>query len=340
MTVVEDFADDYFVVEGLTPGRQHDVRRSLALLEAHAGRPPQDCDERALRAFVTAQVRSGLHVNTVRKQLLAIKPFYKWCWQQRIVDADRYMRIKDVAPPRGSTGNARPRPYKAKEVHRFWEELDARWPQAPPNMLSRFERGLSKYNKVWTHAFHLQTEAIVSLALFGGLRASEIRFAELDDIHPDNDYIVVRGKSPFGERQGYREVPYTEQGRAMVARWLEFRALCAPTHDVPWLVLSPTATPNSMLPSHPFAPISRDGFRQVLTQVGKWELHRFRHTCATEWLRAGVKLERVSKLLGHATIQQTLCYAELVPEDVRTDVRRAEQDFLSAVGRRFEKLVN
>jgi len=65
----------------------------------------------------------------------------------------------------------------------------------------------------------------VSLALFGGLRHAEILHASIDDIHPDNDFIVVRGKSSFGERQGFREVPYTEQGRGMVARWLDFRAV-------------------------------------------------------------------------------------------------------------------
>ena len=53
---------------------------------------------------------------------------------------------------------------------------------------------------------HLQIEAIATLALFDGLRASEIHFIGIDDMHPDNDFIVVRGKSSFGERQGYREV--------------------------------------------------------------------------------------------------------------------------------------
>ena len=37
-------------------------------------------------------------------------------------------------------------------------------------------------------------------------------------MHPDNDFIVVRGKSPFGQRQGYREVPFTEEGRELLAR--------------------------------------------------------------------------------------------------------------------------
>jgi integrase len=340
--VVDRFAADYFVREGLTPGRQRDVLKTLAAFEAHAGRPPELCTDAELRAFVTYQVAGGWHVNTVRKHLNQLKPFFRWAWQERIVDADTYMRIREVKPPRGAVTNARPRPYKPREIHRFWDALDAKYPLSSPNMVDRFSRGKSRYNRVWRHGMHLQTQAIVSLALFGGLRAQEIRLADIDEIHPDNDFIVVsNAKSGFGEGSGYREVPYTVQGRQMVAEWLAFRALCNPSHDRPWLKLAPWASPNNALGAgHPFEPLSRHGWDRLMPAIpGGWELHRFRHTCATEWLRAGVRLERVRKLLGHSKLEQTLCYAELVPEDVRSDVRRAEEDFLGAVGRRFDQLV-
>lgn len=341
-TVVEAFAADYFVVEGLTEGRRRDIRSALAALEAHAGAPAETLDERAVSAWVTAQVASGLHVNTVRKHLHAVKPFYRWAWRNRVIDAERFHRIADVKPPRGSSATGRPRPYRVKDVQRFWDQLDARWPLTSEKFLSRYTRGLSPYRRVWTHAMHLQIQAVASLALFGGLRHSEIRYAELDDIHPDNDFIVVgRAKSSVGDGQGYREVPYTTEGRRMVAEWLAFRqGVLKPTHDRPWLVLTATATRNrALMASHPLDPIKRDGFKGLVTSVGAWELHRFRHTCGTEWLRAGVPLERVSKLLGHSNLQQTQGYAEIVRDDVARDVRRAETDFQTAVGRRQQRLV-
>lgn len=336
MTVVDDFAADYFVVEGITRKRQHDVLRTLGLLEAFAGAPPETLDELAVEAFVTAQVRSGLNINTVRFQLKAIKPFYNWCWRKRIVDADRVMRIREVKPPRGSADNHRPRPYTRKEIQRFWQEIDARFPLATDLSLRRWERGTSRYRQIWRHPMNLQIHAIAGLALFGGLRHTEIRLIGIDDLHPDNDFIIVRGKSPFGQNQGYREVPYTEQGREFVGRWLEFRAKLAPTHERPWLVLTASASPNSAVaPSHPTNRISEGAFKKLLLKVGPgWEFHRLRHTCGTEWLRAGnMKLEKVSKLLGHANITQTLGYAQVVREDVARDVRRGERDFTTAVGR-------
>jgi integrase len=339
MTVVEDFAADYFVREGITPGRQAFVLRTLERFEAFAGVAPELADDLVLTGFVRARVAEGLHINTVRKELKAIKPFYRWCWRQRVLSADTYLRVKEVQPPRGSTGNGRPRPYNRKQIDRFWDDLDAKYPLTTDRMISRFVRGMSHYRRVATHAQHLQAQAIVSLAMMGGLRSAEIRGAAIDDIHPDHDYIVVRGKSPFGERQGYREVPYTEQGRELVARWLDFRTLLNPSHDSPWLVLSSRASPNNRCPSHPLEPIKRGGWTNLLPSIGPWELHRFRHTCATEWLRAGMELEQVSKLLGHANISQTLGYAELVSSDVARAARRGEQDFATAVGRRHAQLV-
>jgi site-specific recombinase XerD len=339
VTVVEDFAADYFVRQGLTPHRQSAVLRALKHYEEFAGMAPELADDLMLSRFVTARVTTGLHINTVRKELNAIKPFYRWCWRQRILSADTYLRVKEVEPPRGSTAHGRPRPYSRKEIDRFWNDLDKQYPLTTDRMISRYVRGMSHYRRVASHAQHLQTQAVACLALMGGLRSSEIRFAAIEDIHPDNDYIVVRGKSPFGERQGYREVPYTETGRELTARWLDFRALLDPPHESPWLVLNTRASPNGWLPSHPLEPIKENGWRRVLTAIGPWELHRLRHTCATEWLRAGMDLEKVSKLLGHASIGQTLAYAELVNTDVARAARRGEQDFVTAVGRRHAQMV-
>jgi site-specific recombinase XerD len=330
--IVEAFAADYFVMAGVSHERRVSVRRELHRLSEHAGVPVEDVDDQMLRAYLAEHLVAGMHVNTVRKYLHGIKPFYKWCWRNRIITADQWLRIQDVEPPRGSSANGRPRPYKIKEVQRFWDELDARWPRTTERVIKRYQRGTSPYNSVWRHASHLQTQAVISLALFGALRRSEIRFATMDDIHPDNAYVIVRGKSPFGERQGYREVPYTEEGRRMVGEWLEFRALLNPGHDHPWVVLRAGGTYTRL------QRIGREAFEGIPTHVGDWAYHRFRHTAATEWLRAGVPLEHVQKLLGHATIGQTLAYAELVREDVARDVRRAEADFVTAVGRRTKLL--
>jgi len=50
--------------------------------------------------------------------------------------------------------------------------------------------------------------------------------------------------------------------------------------------------------------------------------HLARHTFATYMLRHGVKLENVSRMLGHTNIKQTLRYAKVLAEDVHDDFAR------------------
>lgn len=48
----------------------------------------------------------------------------------------------------------------------------------------------------------------------------------------------------------------------------------------------------------------------------QWVLHILRHTCASRLVQRGVDLRRVQKFMGHKTIQTTLRYAHLAPDDL------------------------
>ena len=124
-----------------------------------------------------------------------------------------------------------------------------------------------------------------------------------------------------------REVPYTEAARRKVQRWLDMRVRIGVPHDSPWIVAVSNVADGVWL-----RPMSFVRFGELLTTVGDWQLHRFRHTSATNWLRAGVSLEMVSRYLGHANITQTLAYAELVRDDIQTAVERNESRFTRLIG--------
>lgn len=51
-------------------------------------------------------------------------------------------------------------------------------------------------------------------------------------------------------------------------------------------------------------------------------LHKLRHTFASHLVQAGVDLYRVSKLLGHSSIQMTEIYAHLAPQDLTTAIKK------------------
>ena len=52
--------------------------------------------------------------------------------------------------------------------------------------------------------------------------------------------------------------------------------------------------------------------------------HLARHTFATRMLRWGVKIENVSKMLGHTNITQTQKYAKVLAQSVHEDFAKVE----------------
>ncbi len=50
--------------------------------------------------------------------------------------------------------------------------------------------------------------------------------------------------------------------------------------------------------------------------------HSLRHTYASWLVEGGVDLYRVKELMGHSSIQTTMRYAHLAPDNLRNEVER------------------
>jgi integrase len=277
-------------------------------------------------------VEKDYHVNTVRKKMNMIRPFVSWMFASGLITGEQYIRLKAVKNPRGASGKTNPKPYTQKEMAKFWEAFEERWPRQPTSgpgsrAIQRYFNGKGKWKPLWRHAFRLQLLAMVRLALDLGLRAHEIHQLSVDDLHYDNEYIVVWGKAdPHTGEKRVRKVPFTTASRRAITEWVEFRSRLKPDHDRAWLVL---------YSKWRLSPMKMDRFEVLLqSAIGPgWAWHRLRHTCATEWLRAGMPLEAVSRLLGHSDLSQTLCYAQITKSDLQLAVDRHEERFSNATHR-------
>lgn len=70
----------------------------------------------------------------------------------------------------------------------------------------------------------------------------------------------------------------------------------------------------------------RDYLHQVCHALGlstRIVPHQFRHTYATEMLRAGVSFPAVMKLLAHTSPEMTLCYLDVALQDLQREFHRA-----------------
>lgn len=315
------FQREYQSYHSISDERSGQQLRLLRQLADHAGQPLTDCGASEVQAFMGHLNSQDYHPNTLQKKLKMLKPFYGWAFDVGLIDGTTLMGVQRVRAPRDAVKTA-PRPYTRKDLDRFRTELADRWPLVPERFWVRWRNGTSRYKRVAPEVMRVQIEAITNLALHCGLRRQEIFNGSLDDFHYDNEYIVVRYAKDW-RRGKFREVPQTEASRQSMHRWIELRSELKPSHDAVWL--------SGAYESTALNAMSWKRFGSLLGTVGDWELHRFRHTAATEWLRAGVSIELVSRFLGHATVQQTLAYAELLREDIHKAVAKAEPAFTEAV---------
>lgn len=318
---MERFVREYQGYNKISPGRRADQTRALESLIgfAQVADPTQVTPEQ-YGEWLAFLVEAELEPSTVKKYSMCVRPFYKFAFRVKLYSADDLLRIRETPLPEGPP--RRPRPYGPKEIKRLWPALDKAHPLDDGRYLKRWRKGTSRYKRIEHHAQHLQLRALVRLALDCGLRRQELFDLGLDDMHYDNEFVVVRE----GKEGKFREVPHTTASRAAVRAWIEFRTELGPDHDRPWLSLTRIGPEGVWL-----RPMQFRRFSIYLGDLGNWQYHRLRHTCATNWLRAGMDIEVLSKMLGHSSISQTEEYVELVRVDVQRQVERFEGQFESQI---------
>lgn len=339
--LIDEFCDWHFAYNDLSADRRTAIRRVLREFESSLdGRAMLEANAGDLERFLAVRLES-MAPATVKKIQYQVRPFFTWAHRRGLYNPDTYKLMTAVPSPRGSS-NGRPRPYTEIEMARLWKLLDSRFrtldPEGP-KYLDRWLQGRSPWRKVYHHAERLQLEAIISLALYGGMRRDEIMFRlELDDIHPDHATLPARARK---NREGVwveRAIPVIPAMRERLSAWWEFRTamdtcLDKPiTHPGPWL---------SLYGAYRGQELPENSARKMLARLGdtaaapklRWEFHRLRHTAATEMLRAGYKLHIVRKIMGHSSIAMTLRYAELLDGDVVDEANRVGHRF----GQRIDK---
>lgn len=171
----------------------------------------------------------------------------------------------------------------------------------------------------------LRDQLIFRLAIFCGLRTSDIRNLRFRDIEWDQREIFVRKSKNLKDRI----VPITSN---KLYNWLRvayycrkgvpFQGTCGPDEYVVQGVKGKRVN----------AEIMGDTLRRCLKHAGivkKWpHIHMLRHTCATMFLRGkvnqrGMDLRLIQELLGHASIKTTEKYAHVDKTHLRQEMLRA-----------------
>lgn len=139
---------------------------------------------------------------------------------------------------------------------------------------------------------HEQASKRCVFMIYTGARDGEVRHLQWNDIHGKN--ITLDGKT------GHRTLVIPEKA-AEALRWCRAQGYTKPF------------------------PMSYESFKEawdeVAIKLGKdeepgWVPYAMRHTCASRLVQRGVDIRRVRDWMGHSTIQTTMTYAHLAPDDL------------------------
>jgi integrase/recombinase XerD len=164
----------------------------------------------------------------------------------------------------------------------------------------------------------IRDRAMIMVLLRTGMRIGELLQTKVADVHIKERRIEIYE----GEKNRLGRVVYLSDDAVLALRkWLKKRN--------PWeehLIYTRTDTMSYST--------ARTIFQRYMAKAGLvdkgYSLHTLRHTFATEFLNAGMRLECLQVLLGHRSIEETRRYARL------TDKTREEEYFraMSKIERR------
>jgi integrase len=178
--------------------------------------------------------------------------------------------------------------------------------------------------RFWSSFHNARDLAIVGLMLMQGLRSAEVLAMNPEDVLLSEGQLRVRGK---GSKLRY--LPLAPETTQLIDHYLRLERP-DPCSAALFVVLKGPARGTRMTPAG-----LRSLFRyhRRTTGIQLANPHRFRHTFASDMVRAGISLPALMQLMGHSDIETTLHYVQVSPQDVYLQFARAAAQCIRPITR-------
>jgi len=282
-------------IKGCTDRTLHFYGTSLKKIFDTIGKSPMDIQADDIRVYIAnRQIKENVSLTSINNEIRNLSSFYQWMQNEEIRTKNPMNKIEQI------------KVYKKQK-------------EAFTDMEIEKMRGKIQDNR---------TRAIFELLLSSWCRVSEIAQIRLCEI--DGDRILVHGKGKkdryaymnaralFAVKEYLQErkdpnpylfpkmVPFLEAAaKRKIKKQNEFKY---------WYQDSELVEKENHTDKGTIEKIVRDLGRSVGVAAHP---HKFRRTGATFALRAGMPIEQVSKILGHANLSVTQVYLDLHEEDIR-----------------------
>jgi site-specific recombinase XerD len=159
-----------------------------------------------------------------------------------------------------------------------------------------------------------RNRALILVLADAGLRASEALHLLVESWNPQDRSLLVRHGKGAKDRTVF-------VGPTTARAIKEYLAVHPALSRENFLFVDEKGRP--LKRRHLIAILHRLSKRAGLPRERRLHPHSLRHYAATSWLRNGMGLEEVRRLLGHSTLAMTLRYSNLVGADLQAAHKRA-----------------
>jgi integrase/recombinase XerD len=258
----------------------HGLNRFLIHLREKGSHEIQNVDKFDVRAYLLELKKQGLSTKTIVRNLVAIRNFFRFLVQERILEVNPVEALGFPKVPK-----TLPEILTLKEVGRLLEQPD---PQTPLGIRDR---------------------AMLEVLYATGVRVSELTRLPINQINLEGGYILVYGKGskermvPMGNEAIKWVSLYLKTAREKLARGRENQSLFinrsgkGMSRQRFWRSLKEYGR--------------RAGIRKRITP------HLLRHSFASHLLEGGADLRSVQMLLGHVDISTTQIYTHVTGEKLK-----------------------
>lgn len=250
----------------------------------------------------------GLAYSSVNAYLSALKGVAKEAWRNNLMDGDTFAKIKDISNRKGSrlpVGKALNKP---------------------------------QIDELFKHCSCDQSEirgkrnaAILAIALFMGLRRSEIGSLKISNLDFQNEVIRVVGK---GNKE--REVPVASKVMQILNDWIKIRNDDAERLKIKGDYLFGSLSRDKGSSLRELKGLTGESIRLIIKEISigagvdfdgaSPTPHDMRRTAITAWLDEAGDPRVAQKLAGHSQIQTTMVYSRSnLDEQIRKVVEKTSK---------------
>jgi len=253
-------------------------------------KPLESVEKNNLRQYIRhLRENRRFKETTIKRRLASLKLMFKWAIQEEIVEINPFDSLNE-------------RIRLPKRLPRALDRND----QAALRKAVQFTPRTDDFDEV-------RNKTAILLLLDTGIRVGELVAINLDDLSLANGCLLIHGK---GNRQRFVYLLQKPLHRK-IEQYLTWRSSV------------PTCTEKMFVSSDGSAirpPHVRAALKDMTKTVGIAKHitpHMLRHTCATQWLEAGLDIRYVQKLLGHQSISTTEIYTHVSDQGLREALFRA-----------------